>query len=62
MMDLGATGYLPETTVIAETLAENSLKLIALKNLWENHREKQKETDDLSPASIEIMILMDNLL
>jgi phycocyanobilin lyase alpha subunit len=48
--------------VIAETLAENSLKLIALKNLWENHREKQKETDDLSPASIEIMILMDNLL
>jgi hypothetical protein len=25
-------------------------------------RKQQKETDDLSPASIEIMTLMDNLL
>ncbi|MGL5032482.1 MAG: HEAT repeat domain-containing protein, partial [Microcystaceae cyanobacterium] len=34
MMDLGATGYLPGASAIARTFAENSLKLIALKNLW----------------------------
>ncbi len=62
MMDLGATGYLPGAEAIATTFAENSLKLIALKNLWENYRTNQQETDELSPASLEIMTLMDQLL
>jgi len=62
MMDLGATGYLPGAEAIATTFAENSLKLIALKNLWENYRANQQETDELSSASLEIMTLMDGLL
>ncbi|MFM8295975.1 MAG: HEAT repeat domain-containing protein, partial [Microcystaceae cyanobacterium] len=62
MMDLGATGYLPGAGAIATTFAENSLKLIALKNLWENYRANQQETDELSSASLEIMTLMDQLL
>ena len=36
LMDLGATGWRPATQAIAETLAENSLKLIALKGLVES--------------------------
>jgi phycocyanobilin lyase subunit alpha len=35
LTDLGAIGYLPAAAAIAETLAENSLKLIALKGLLE---------------------------
>lgn len=62
MMDLGATGYLPGARAIAATLAENSLKLIALKNLWERYREHNPEDAALATASLEIMILMDELL
>lgn len=36
LMDLGAAGWRPATQAIAETLAENSLKLIALKGLVES--------------------------
>ncbi len=35
LSDLGAIGYLPAAEAIAETLAENSLKLISLKGLLE---------------------------
>ncbi|NBO82734.1 MAG: HEAT repeat domain-containing protein [Betaproteobacteria bacterium] len=36
LMDLGAAGWRPATQAIAETLAENSLKLIALRGLVES--------------------------
>ena len=60
LMDLGAVGYLKAGQAIADTLAENSMKLIALKGLLET--ELQKEATDISAASIEIMNLMDCLL
>ena len=62
MMDLGATGYLPGATAIAATLAENSLKLIAIKNLWERYRDQHSEESLLSPATVQVMTLMDELL
>jgi phycocyanobilin lyase alpha subunit len=62
MMDLGATGYLPGATAIAATLAENSLKLIAIKNLWERYRDQHSEEPLLSPATVQVMTLMDELL
>ena len=63
LMDLGAIGYLPAAKAIRETLAENSLKLIALKGLLEKHLEKQIGTSIvLSPEIIEVMELMDQLL
>lgn len=60
LMDLGAVGYLNAGQAIADTLAENSMKLIALKGLLETDLE-DKETD-ISPESIKIMNLMDFLL
>lgn len=64
LMDLGAIGYLPAAEAIANTLAENSLKLIALKGLLENHL-LQPDSDrppNLSPETIQVMKLMDSLL
>jgi phycocyanobilin lyase alpha subunit len=64
LMDLGAIGYLPAAEAIANTLAENSLKLIALKGLLENHL-LQPDSDrppSLSPETIQVMKLMDSLL
>ncbi|MBC6475571.1 MAG: HEAT repeat domain-containing protein [Hormoscilla sp. GM102CHS1] len=61
LSDLGAIGYLPAAEAIAETLAENSLKLISLKGLLEHH-VKNKESDTLSETAIHLMNLMDNLL
>jgi phycocyanobilin lyase subunit alpha len=59
LADLGAIGYLEAAEPIAATLAENSLKLIALKGLL----EKQLQPDtELSPAAIRVMNLMDGLL
>ena len=54
LMDLGATGWRPATQAIAATLAENSLKLIALKGLVES-----APSDGLDE---EIFDLMDGLL
>lgn len=62
LMDLGAIGYLPAAEAIAETLAENSLKLISLKGLLEKHLENQSPETILSPESIRVMQLMDMLL
>lgn len=59
LMDVGAIGYLKAATPVAETLAENSLKLIALKGILEHHLA---EIEDLDEAAIEIMTHMDNLL
>jgi phycocyanobilin lyase alpha subunit len=58
LMDLGATGYLPAANAIANTLAENSLKLVALKELLENHLKTNSGAENLS----EILTLMDGLL
>lgn len=61
MMDLGATGYLPGATAIAQTYAENSLKLIALRDLWAA-QSVQSPGSPLDAASVEILTLMDGLL
>ncbi|MEG4011200.1 MULTISPECIES: HEAT repeat domain-containing protein [unclassified Microcoleus] len=61
LMDLGAIGYLPSAPAIAETLAENSMKLIALKGVLEHHLNQQ-ESLSLSDEAIQVMNLMDSLL
>ena len=60
LMDLAAVGYLPAGSAIAETLAENSMKLIALKGLLENNLGIN--FTKLTTDSIQIMNFMDNLL
>jgi phycocyanobilin lyase alpha subunit len=62
LMDLGAIGYLEAAPAIAETLAENSLKLISLKGLLENHVEKNPLESGLTEEAIRVMKLMDTLL
>lgn len=61
LMDLGAIGYLPSAQAISETLAENSIKLIALKGVLEHHLNQQ-ESLSLSDEAIQVMNLMDSLL
>ena len=61
MIDLGAIGYLPGAQAISETLAENSIKLIALKGVLEHHLEQQASLS-LSDEAIQVMNLMDSLL
>lgn len=66
LMDLSATDYTPAAPAIAETLAENSLKLIALKGILERHivAHTQHSPDDLTaaPQADDILHLMDGLL
>ena len=63
MMDLGAIGYLPAAEPIAATLAENSLKLIALQGILEAHLQQTHfPAADLSPAAQQVLALMDALL
>ena len=61
LSDLGAIGYLPAAEAISETLAENSLKLIALKGLLEKEL-KRSAPPELSDEAKQVMELMDNLL
>ncbi|WP_375493967.1 HEAT repeat domain-containing protein [uncultured Nostoc sp.] len=61
LADLGAIGYLPAADAIAETLAENSLKLISLKGLLE-HQVNHTATSTLSDGAMKVMNLMDSLL
>lgn len=61
LADLGAIGYLPAAEPIANTLAENSLKLIALKGILERQGQ-QTALPLLSESSIRVMTLMDELL
>ncbi len=61
MADLGAIGYLPAADAIAQTLAENSLKLIALKGLLE-HQFSDTPLPHLPDGAIKVMNLMDSLL
>ncbi len=60
LMDLGAVGYIKAGKAIANTLAENSMKLIALKGLLET--DLQNNSSEISQDSIKIMNLMDSLL
>jgi phycocyanobilin lyase subunit alpha len=61
LADLGAIGYLPAAEAIAETLAENSLKLIALKGLLEKQLCLTRPPE-LSLGAVKVMALMDQLL
>lgn len=63
LMDLGAIGYLKAGKAIADTLAENSLKLIALKGLLERElNDNALQPPALSTNSLQLMKLMDSLL
>ncbi|PZV07144.1 MAG: phycocyanobilin lyase [Leptolyngbya sp.] len=63
MMDLGAIGYLPAAQPIAATLAENSLKLIALQGVLETHlRQTEFPQRGLTDAARQVLQLMDELL
>ena len=58
LMDLGAVGWRPALEPIARTLAENSLKLIALRGLVENHPVELESA--ISAAAV--LAVMDDLL
>jgi phycocyanobilin lyase alpha subunit len=63
MMDLGAIGYLPAAQPIAATLAENSLKLIALQGVLETHlRQTEFPQRGLTDEARQVLLLMDELL
>ena len=63
LMDLGAIGYISAGSAIAETLAENSMKLIALKGLLEEEiNQNGNQSLELTQESIKVMELMDSLL
>ncbi|MEH2194035.1 MAG: HEAT repeat domain-containing protein [Nostoc sp.] len=61
LADLGAIGYLPAADAIAQTLAENSLKLISLKGLLE-HQVNHTTPGTLSEGAMKVINLMDSLL
>jgi phycocyanobilin lyase alpha subunit len=61
LADLGAIGYLNAADAIANTLAENSLKLISLQGLLK-HQVSQTPLPDLSSGALRVMKLMDELL
>lgn len=58
LMDLGAVGWRPALEPIARTLAENSLKLIALRGLVENHPTGA----DTTISTTAVLAVMDDLL
>ncbi len=60
LLDLGEIGYLPAAGAIAQTLAENSIKLIALKGLLE--KEIFASGALVSAQGRKVMELMDSLL
>lgn len=65
LMDLAATDYLAAAEPISETLAENSLKLISMKGILENHIQREQPAEAvilLSEDTIRVMELMDTLL
>ena len=62
LLDLGATGWRLAGTAIARTLAENSLKLIALRGLVENSPARNQASPSPSPEEVELLLAMDDLL
>ena len=61
LSDLGAIGYLNAAEAIANTMAENSLKLIALKGILEK-QIPLAIPPQLTDGAIKVMTLMDDLL
>lgn len=61
LADLGAIGYLDAAEPIAHTLAENSLKLIAMRGIVEHHLNTLPP-NELSDEAIAVLTLMDSLL
>ncbi len=61
LADLGAIGYLAAAEAIAQTRAENSLKLISLKGLLEKQLQ-ETALPSLSTGAVQVMTLMDELL
>lgn len=61
LADIGAIGYLPGAVAIANTLAENSLKLIALKGVLEQQLDSPIDRP-LSSGALQVIELMDSLL
>lgn len=61
LADIGAIGYYPAAEAIAQTLAENSLKLIALQGVLHQQLDGANEAN-LSDPAIHVMTLMDDLL
>lgn len=62
LMDLGSSGYIAGAQAIADTYAENSLKLVALKGLLDSHLETWDGSLELTAQSHDLMELMDQLL
>lgn len=64
LMDLGGAGWRPALDPIARTLAENSLKLIALRGLVENAGPGSEPASDptLDASTVAVMEAMDALL
>ncbi|KKZ10193.1 MAG: glycosyl transferase family 2 [Candidatus Synechococcus spongiarum SP3] len=62
LLDLGVTGWRPAGSAVAQTLAENSLKLIALRGLVENSPARNRTSPSPSPEEIELLLAMDDLL
>ena len=60
LLDLGEIGYLPAAEAISNTLAENSIKLISLKGVLEQHI--QQSANPVSTDARRVMALMDSLL
>lgn len=60
--DLGAIGYLAAADAIAQSKAENSFKLIALKGLLEHQLPDKFDDIGVSDEAISVMNLMDSLL
>ena len=60
LLDLGEIGFVPAAEAIANTLAENSIKLIAMKGLLE--KQIQQSGTLLSEQTCRVMALMDSLL
>lgn len=61
LSDLGAIGYLASADAIANTMAENSLKLISLKGLLEK-QIPLAIPPKLTEGAVRVMALMDDLL
>ena len=61
LSDLGAIGYLGAAEAIANTMAENSLKLIALKGVLEK-QITLAIPPDLTNGAKRVMAIMDDLL
>ena len=62
LLDLGVTGWRPAGAAIAQTLAENSLKLIALRGLVENSPARHPSSPFPSAEEVELLVAMDDLL